>query len=95
MSSLVLNIILCCVLIAITVGVSLYRKWLEDHCDHYIHLHNDSHDATVVSSQADLCKRLETMDKLKTGLIVAVVVYAIAIAGYAVYGAWTASGMSS
>ena len=92
--NLTLNIILCVVLILITAGVALYRKWLEDHCDNYIHLHNDSHDATVISQQSTLCRRLEVIDKVRTALIVAVIIYAIAIVGIATYNAWNRSGLS-
>jgi hypothetical protein len=77
----------------ITVGVSLYRRWLENHCDHYIHLHSDTHDAAVVSTQAAMCRKLDLLEKLRIGLIVAVVVYALAIAGIASYAAWNRAGM--
>ena len=58
-----LHLILCGVLLAITLGVVLYRKWLEDHNDHYIHLHNDSHDTGVINSQQAMIKRLETLGR--------------------------------
>ncbi len=90
--NLTLNIILCAVLVAITVGVYLYRRWLENQCDSYIHLHNDSHDSTIITTQSALCKRLETVDKLRTGLVVAVVLYILAIAGMAIYAAWNNPG---
>lgn len=92
--SLILNVVLCGVLALVAVGVSLYHKYLEDHCDHYIHLHNDSHDSSVISAQSELCKRLDAMDKLRKGLIVAVIVYAVAIGGYAAYVAWNANNLS-
>ena len=92
--NLVVNSILCGVLALIAIGVSLYRKYLEDHCDHYIHLHNDSHDSTVISAQSEICKRIETMDKLKKGLYTAVIVYAVAIIGFAAWTAWNANFMS-
>ncbi len=91
--NLMLNLIFCGVLVLLAIGVALYRKWLEDHCDHYIHLHNDTHDSSVVTDQSALCRRIEVMDKLKTGLIVAIVVYALAIAGWATYSAWNTSGV--
>ena len=91
--NLTLNLIMCGVLVLLTVGVALYRKWLENHCDHYIHLHNDAHDATVVDAQSAMCKRLDMMDKLRTGLIAAVVVYALSIAGWATYSAWHNTGV--
>jgi hypothetical protein len=91
--NLTLNLVLCGLLLCAAVGVAVYRNWLEDHCDHYIHLHNDSHDASLVTEQSVLCRRLEIMDKLKTGLVAAVIVYALVIVGIASYHAWTTSGM--
>ncbi len=87
-----LHIVLCGVLVAITVATSLYRRWLENHCDNYLHLHSDSHDTTMVAEQAGLCKRLEVLSKVRTALIVAVIVYAVAIAGFATYAAWNNVG---
>ena len=86
--NLTLHIILCGVLVAIAVATGLYRKWLEDHCDNYLHLHSDSHDTSLVTAQAGVCKRLEVLSKVRTALIVAVIVYAVAIAGVATYSAW-------
>ena len=91
--NLTFNLVLCGVLLVCAVAVSVYRNWLEEHCDHYIHLHNDSHDSAIVSHQALICRRLETMDKLKKGLIAAVIVYAVVIAGIATYNAWISAGM--
>lgn len=91
--NLTLNLILCGLLLVLAVGVAVYRNWLEDHCDHYIHLHNDSHDASIINEQSDLCRRLGMMDKLKTGLIAAVIVYALVIVGVATYNAWTTAGV--
>jgi hypothetical protein len=91
--NLTLNIIACGLLLCCAVGVSVYRNWLEEHCDHYIHLHNDTHDAAVVNAQSAICRRLEMMDKLKTSLIVATIVYALVIVGIASYNAWTTSGI--
>lgn len=90
--NLTLHIILCGVLVALTVATSLYRKWLEDHCDNYLHLHSDTHDTTIVAAQAGVCKKLELLSKVRTALIIATIVYAVAIAGYATYNAWLASG---
>ena len=91
--NLILHIVLCSVLILVTIGVAIYRHWLENHCDHYIHLHNDSHDASVIDAQSAMCRRFETIDKLRTALIVAVIVYAVAIVGIAAYNAWNSAGV--
>ncbi|MDQ2776695.1 MAG: hypothetical protein M3Y57_17515 [Acidobacteriota bacterium] len=91
--NIILHIVLCSVLILVTIGVAIYRHWLENHCDHYIHLHNDTHDASVVDAQSAMCRRFEMIDKLRTGLIVAVVAYIIAICAIAGYNAWNTSGV--
>ena len=90
--NLILNLGLCGVLILIIVAVALYRKWLEDHGDHYIHLHNDSIDSRVITTQTSMAKRIETLEKLTRYLIVAAIVYGIAIAGAALYSAWNNTG---
>lgn len=94
MNLIVMNLAICGALALVALGVSFYRKYLEDHCDHYIHLHDDSHDVSVVNAQSEICKRIDTMDKLRKGLFAAVIVYAVAIGGFAVYNAWNASGLS-
>ena len=90
---LTLHIILCGVLVALTVATSLYRRWLENHCDNYLHLHSDSHDTSLVTTQEGVCKKLDLLSKVRKALIVAVIVYAVAIAGFATYNAWSNSGM--
>lgn len=91
--NLTYNLILCFILLCATVGMFLYRRWLENHGDHYIHLHNDAHDVTVVTGQAAMCKRCETVDKIKNALLAATILYAVVIAGYASYVAWNRAGM--
>ncbi len=91
--NLALNLVLLGVLVALAVAAGIYRKWMEDHCDNYLHLHSDTHDSALVSAQSNICKKLEVLDKVRTALIVAVIVYAVAIAGFATYNAWIRSGM--
>ena len=89
--NLTYHIVALVVLIAAVIGLYLYRRWLENHDDHYIHLHNDAHDASIISTQASMAKRLDTVDKLKNAGLVAVIVYAVAIAAMAVYIGWNSS----
>jgi hypothetical protein len=70
----------------------LYRRWLENREDHYIHLHDDQHDSAIVTSQATMAKRLGTIDKVKNALLVAVILYALAIAAMAIYMGWNSQG---
>jgi hypothetical protein len=80
------------VLALIVIALFLYHRWLENHEDHYIHLHADSHDQAIISHQATLARRISVVDKVKNGLLVAVIVYALAIAAIAIYSAWNAPG---
>jgi hypothetical protein len=89
--NLAVHITICCVLIVAIVGLMLYKKWLEDYCDHNIHLHNDSHDSTIITAQAAECRRIELIDKTKNYLIAAVCIYALAIIAVATYSAWNAA----
>jgi hypothetical protein len=89
---MILHLTVCGVLIAIVVALFLYQRWLENHSDHYIHLHSDSHDSSVVSTQTSQAKRLDIVAKIKNGLIVAVILYLLAIGGIAAYTAWNNPG---
>ncbi len=89
--NLTYHIVALVVLIAAVVGLYLYRRWLENHDDHYIHLHNDAHDATIINTQTSMAKRLDAIDKLKNAGLFAVIVYAVAIAAMAVYIGWNSS----
>jgi hypothetical protein len=89
--NLMVHISLFTVLTAILVGVYVYRHWLENQDDHYIHLHDDSHDDSIVNSQTVMGRRLETVDKVKNGLLAATIVYAVAIAAMGVYWAWNSN----
>ena len=82
------------ILLLAVIALFIYRRWLENHDDPYIHLHNDSHDSTIITSQNAAAKRLDTVDKLKNGLLIAVIVYAFAILGIVGYIAWNTPGTS-
>ncbi|MBV8811244.1 MAG: hypothetical protein JO033_21455 [Acidobacteriaceae bacterium] len=92
--NLTFHLIVCGVLAVIVIALFLYHRWLENHEDHYIHLHDDAHDSSVITAQGAIGKRLEIVDKLKNGLLIAVILYALAIAGMAIYGAWNNPGGS-
>jgi hypothetical protein len=88
----ILHLSLCGVLLLVTIGVVFYKKWLEDHCDHYIHLHDDQHDTGVINSQQELVRRMEQMGRLQVYLIAATAAYAVIIAAAAIYSAWMTAG---
>ena len=92
--SLTPHLIVCSALVLVVVALFIYHHWLENHEDHYIHLHGDSHDSNIISTQSVMEKRIATLDKLKNGLLIAVILYALAIAGMAIYNAWNTAGIS-
>jgi hypothetical protein len=92
--NLALHLGLCGGLVVLIVIVGVYRSWLEDHGDHNIHLHNDMHDADIINSQQAIAKRLDMLDKLRFGMIIAAIVYAVLITAVAVFNAWNASNLS-
>jgi hypothetical protein len=79
------------VLALLLVAVYIYRHWLENQDDPYIHLHNDSHDESIIDSQTVMGKRLEMIDKVKYALLVATIAYALAITAMGVYFAWNST----
>jgi hypothetical protein len=84
-----IHIVAWIILLAAVCGLYLYRRWLENHDDHYIHLHNDAHDASIINTQTSIGKRLDVLDKIKNAGLAAVILYALAIAAMAVYVGWT------
>lgn len=79
------------VLVVAVVGLYVYRRWLENHDDHYIHLHNDSHDASIIDTQTSMAKRLDLVDKVKNAGLVAVILYGLVIAAMFVYVGWNSN----
>jgi len=77
------------ILVCPVCGLYLYRRWLENHDDPYIHLHNDAHDTSIINTQTNMAKRLDLVDKLKNTGVAAVILYALFIAGMAAYIGWT------
>jgi len=85
---------LCGFLALVVVALFVYRRWLENHDDPYIHLHNDSHDSSIITAQNSAAKRLDVVDKVKNGLLVAVILYVFAIIAMVAYVAWNNPGAS-
>lgn len=90
--NLIINLIVWGILLLITIALWLYRRYLENREDHYIHLHGDEHDAKVLQSQAVTGKRVETIAKTKNILLIVVILYGVAIAAFEVYRAWNNTG---
>ena len=85
-----LHLALCGFLVLILVASFLYRKFIDDHDDHNIHLHNNNSDINVINTQVSNARRLELLDKLNKYLSIAVVVYLIIIGVMAAYSSWGA-----
>ena len=92
--NLTFHLSLCGILALVVIALFIYRRWLENHDDPYIHLHNDSHDSSIITTQNAAAKRLDTIDKLKNGLLIAVILYVLAIVGMVGYIAWNNPGTS-
>lgn len=90
--NITLHLILWGVLILITIFVFVYKRWLENRGNPYIHLHDDQHDASVINTQTTMMKRLDTIDKVKNALLAAVILWGLAIAAIAIYNAWNNTG---
>jgi hypothetical protein len=92
--NLMYHVVALAVLVAAVAGLYTYRRWLENHEDHLIHLHNDAHDTSIINTQTSMAKRLDMVDKLKNAGLAAVILYGLAIAAMAVYIGWTTNPQS-
>lgn len=88
---LTLNFALVVLLALVLFAIVMYRKWLDDHEDHNIHLHNTSIDSSVIMTQQSINKRLEVLEKAIRYLTIVVITYAVVVAGMVIYHAWLAS----
>lgn len=86
-----LHLAICGVLLVFLIASFLYRKFIDDHDDHNIHLTNSSTDVRIMTTQAAHTKRIEMLDTLNKYLGIVVVLYLIAIGLMAAYTGWTAS----
>ena len=72
---LILNLAICGILLLILVASFLYRKFIDDHDDHNIHLSGTTSDVRVISTQVEHARRIEMLDKVNKVLMVVVIVY--------------------
>jgi hypothetical protein len=86
-----LHLAICGVLVFFLVASFLYRKFIDDHDDHNIHLTNTSSDARILTTQVAHAKRIEMLDKLNKYLSIVVILYLLAIGLMAGYTGWFAS----
>lgn len=90
--NLIINLIVWGALLVITIILWLYRRYLENREDHYIHLHGDDHDAQVLQQQSAVGKKVETLSRTTKILLVLVILYGLAIAGFEIWRAWNNTG---
>jgi membrane protein YdbS with pleckstrin-like domain len=91
MTAMTVNLILLGVLALVIGAMFMYRHWVEDHEDHNIHLHNNPTEARIIHAQEDDAKKVGTVEKAIRYLIILLVAYAVAVAGYAIYTEWITS----
>jgi hypothetical protein len=90
--NLIINLIVWGVLLVITIILWLYRRFLENREDHYIHLHGDAHDAQVLQQQTAVGKKVETLSRATRILLIIVIIYGLAIGGFEIWRAWNNTG---
>jgi hypothetical protein len=91
--NLTLHLSICGVLVFFLIASFLYRKFIDDHDDHNIHLSNSTSDARILNVQAEHTKRIEMLDRLNKYLSIIVILYLIAIGVMAAYTGWFAAQM--
>ena len=90
--NLIINLIVWGALLLITIALWLYRRFLENREDHYIHLHGDAHDAQVLQQQTTVGSKVETISKATKILLILVILYGLAIAALEIWRAWNNTG---
>jgi len=91
--NVILHLAVCGALVCLLIASFLYRKFIDDHDDHNIHLTNSSSDVRTLTTQVEHAKRIEILDKLNKYLSVVVILYLIAIGMMAAYVGWFANQM--
>lgn len=86
-----LHLAICGVLVFFLVASFLYRKFIDDHDDHNIHLSNTTSDARILTTQVSHAKRIEMLDRLNKYLSIVVILYLLAIGVMAAYAGWSAN----
>jgi len=79
------------VLVFILIASFLYRKFIDVHDDHNIHLTGSTTDARIINTQVQHAKRIEMLDRLNIYLSIVVVLYLLAIGIMAAYTGWFAA----
>lgn len=79
------------VLVLCLVASYLYRKFIDEHDDHNIHLSNSPTDVRTINTQLEHGKKIEMLGKLNLYLTIIVVLYLVAICGMLAYTSWMAS----
>jgi hypothetical protein len=87
MTNLIVHLVIWAVLATVLVFLALYRRRVFMKSDETLHVLDA--EAPMVSSQAEVGKRLEKIDLWGKILTVVVVLYALAIAGLYLYSTFT------
>jgi hypothetical protein len=89
--NLTMQLALFVLLAVILFAVWMYRKWLDDHEDHNIHLHNTASDTNVIVTQQSINKRLEVLERAIRYLTIVLIAYGLIVAALAIYNGWDTS----
>ena len=88
MTVITVNLIMVGLLALAVCALMMYRSRIEGHEDHNIHLHNNASDVQIIHTQEDAAKKIATLEKTIRYMTAVLVVYGLAIAGYASYVEW-------
>ena len=86
-----MHLTVCGVLGFFLVASFLYRKFIDDHDDHNIHLSNSASDIRTINLQTEHGKRIAMLDKINVSLAIVVLLYSVVIALMAAYTGWFAT----
>ncbi len=84
--NLMMHAVLWCVLGVALGAIALYRKYLCDHEDHLIHLHDN--EANIINEQVTVGQKLENLSRVVRILGVVMALYAAVIAAAALWIEW-------
>lgn len=84
-----IELLVLAALIAVTLGLALYKMVCERDNDYHIHATSD--ELASVGKQSAMAGRLESVEKWGKGLTLVTVVYFLVVLGLVLYSAWQQS----
>jgi hypothetical protein len=83
--NLVPFVMLWCVLVAVVVAIAVWRKTVEHHDDHFVHVMGT---APAITQQAALAHKLDSIDRWGKALTAVAVVFGVILCAIYVWQTW-------